>query len=94
MFLASSQVKRTYIRYCTYAKSTLCESYNRREMTPFVAWPKWLQAVVVLPHAVLGYFAFWLWWPKSDREWRKFGWVSAYLLAFYLVMHFGFQAFK
>jgi hypothetical protein len=62
-------------------------------MTPFAAWPKWLQVAVVVPHGLLGFFATWYWWPKSDRGWRKFGWVAAYLFVFYLVMQFGFHAF-
>jgi hypothetical protein len=60
-------------------------------MTRFAEWPKWLQALIVVPHALLGFVAFWLWWPKSDKEWRKFGLVAAYLLGFYLVMHFVFH---
>jgi len=61
-------------------------------MTRFSDWPVWLQALVVVPHGLLGFVAFWLWWPKSDKEWRKFGLVAAYLLAFYLIMHFVFHA--
>jgi len=63
-----------------------------RRMTRFSEWPAWLQAVVVVPHALLGFCAVWLWWPKSDKDWRKFGFVARYLLIFYLVMHFVFQA--
>jgi hypothetical protein len=61
-------------------------------MTRFSDWAGWLQALVVVPQVILGFVAFWLWWPKSDIEWRKFGCVAAYLLAFYLVLHFVFHA--
>jgi hypothetical protein len=61
-------------------------------MTRFSDWPGWLQVLVVAPHAILGFVAFWLWWPKSEEGRRKLGYVAAYLLAFYLVMHFVFHA--
>ena len=61
-------------------------------MMRFADWPTWLQALIVVPHALLGFVAFWLWWPKSDKEWRKFGLVAAYLVVFYLFMHFVFHA--
>jgi hypothetical protein len=60
-------------------------------MMRFSDWPTWLQALVLVPHGILGSLAFWLWWPKSDKEWRKFGFVSAYLIVFYLVMRFVFH---
>jgi hypothetical protein len=53
-------------------------------MTKFSDWPTWLQALVLAPHVVLGFTAVWLWWPKSGKEWRKFGFVAAYLLNFLL----------
>ena len=43
------------------------------------------------PNCLLAAYAFWAWWPKSKREWNRFGWVAAYLVAFYLVMRFVFQ---
>ena len=58
--------------------------------TPFAAWPPWLQFVVMAPNAVLAFLTCWLWWPKSDREWRRFGFVAAYLLIFFGVMRFVF----
>jgi hypothetical protein len=61
-------------------------------MTKFADWPGWMQTTVILPHALLGFAMFWLWWPKSSRSWRWFGILAAYLLAFYLVMHFVFKA--
>jgi hypothetical protein len=67
-------------------------SYNPSEMRRFSDWPTWLQTLVLLPHVLLGFAAVWLWWPKSGKEWRKFGFVAAYLFAFYLVMHFVFHA--
>lgn len=59
-------------------------------MAPFPAWPKWLQFVVVAPNALLAAFACWVWWPKSDREWRRFGLVAAYLVVFFSILHFVF----
>jgi hypothetical protein len=61
-------------------------------MTRFYDWPGWLRVLVVAPHTILGFVAFWLWWPKSDEGRRKLGYVAAYLFAFYLVMHFVFHA--
>jgi len=37
------------------------------------------------------FVAFWLWWPKSDKGWRKFGIAAGYLLVFFLVMRFVFK---
>jgi len=54
-------------------------------------WPQWLQILIFLPHGILGFVAFWLWWPKTDKGWRKFGIVAGYLLVFYLVMRFVFK---
>jgi hypothetical protein len=31
------------------------------------------------------------WWPKSNREWRRFGFVLAYLVVFFSVMVFTFH---
>jgi hypothetical protein len=61
-------------------------------MAQFADWPEWLKATVIIPHALLGFIAVWLWWPKSGKEWRKFGFVAGYLFVFYLVMHFVFHA--
>jgi hypothetical protein len=61
-------------------------------MTKFSDWPGWLQTLVLVPHCILGFVAFWLWWPKSKESWRKFGFVAAYLLVFYLVMRYVFGA--
>jgi hypothetical protein len=61
-------------------------------ITKFDDWPHWLQVVVIVPHGLLGMFATLVWWPKSDRGWRRLGFVAAYLLIFYCVMHFVFQA--
>jgi hypothetical protein len=43
------------------------------------------------PNALLAGFACWVWWPKSSREWGRFGLVWAYLGAFFLVMVFVFH---
>jgi CHASE2 domain-containing sensor protein len=59
-------------------------------ITPFSTWPQWLQILVIAPNGLLAGVACWLWWPKSHREWRKFGIVLAYLIIFYSVMYFVF----
>ena len=59
----------------------------------FSTWPTWLQYGIVVPHGLLGFFATWFWWPKTDEGWRKCGFVAGYLLLFYLVMRFVFKAF-
>jgi hypothetical protein len=61
-------------------------------MTRFADWPGWVQALVVLPHAILGFAATWLWWPKTKKGWLRFGLVAAYLLLFFLVMRYVFGA--
>ena len=61
-------------------------------MPTFAEWPTWLQTLVLLPHAVLGFVMTIVWWPKSGQGWRRFGILAAYLLVFYLVMHFVFKA--
>ena len=58
----------------------------------FSEWPNWLQVAVIFPHALLGFFATWLWWPKTDEAWRKFGLVAGYLFVFFLVMRYVFGA--
>ena len=61
-------------------------------MPKFSDWPVWLQMLVVVPHAIIGMIATLLWWPKSTKEWRRFGIVAAYLLMFYLIMRYVFKA--
>jgi len=53
-------------------------------------WPFWLQFLVFGPHAILAGVLLWVWWPKSDKEWRKFGILLAYLISFYALMDFVF----
>jgi hypothetical protein len=60
-------------------------------MKRFSDWPLWLQIVVVVPHGILGFIAFWLWWPRSRNERNKFLIVAVYLFAFYLVMRYLFH---
>jgi len=60
-------------------------------MTKFSEWPTWLQVLVLFPHGLLGFVAFWLWWPKSDKEWRKFAFVAGYLILFFVVMRYVFD---
>jgi hypothetical protein len=57
----------------------------------FSDWPSWLQYLVVVPHGLLAAVACFLWWPKSQKGWRKFGFLVAYLIVFLLVMRFVFQ---
>ena len=59
--------------------------------TAYSDWPRWLQVAVVGPNALLAAYAFWFWWPKSKREWNRFGFLMAYLVVFFLVMRFVFQ---
>jgi CHASE2 domain-containing sensor protein len=59
-------------------------------VTQLSQWPHWVQILVLVPHGFLGYFLFWFWWPKSDRSWRKFGFVALYLFVFLLVMRYVF----
>jgi hypothetical protein len=59
-------------------------------LTPVSQWPSGVQILVFGPHAVLMGIVTWVWWPKTDKEWKRFGWVFAYLLVFYLVMYFVF----
>ena len=47
--------------------------------------------LIMVPNALLAGYAMWGWWPKSDREWRKFGFVMAYLVVFVSVMIFVFH---
>jgi hypothetical protein len=61
-------------------------------MREFSHWPHWLQVLVIAPHAILGFVATWLWWPKSKESSRRFGFVATYLFVFYLVMRFVFKA--
>lgn len=55
-------------------------------------WPRWVQAVVVIPHVLLAMAATLLWWPKTEKNSRRFRIVALYLLGFYIVMHFLFKA--
>jgi hypothetical protein len=47
--------------------------------------------LVLAPHGVLGFVAFWLWWPKSKEGWRKFLLVAGYLFAFLPDMRYTFD---
>ncbi len=58
---------------------------------PYSDWPGWIQVLIVAPNALLAGYACWAWWPKSKREWNKFGFVIAYLVVFFLVMRFVFH---
>jgi hypothetical protein len=61
-------------------------------MVKYADWPHWVQAFVIVPHALLGFVMTWLWWPKTGKGWLRFGILGAYLLVFYLIMHFVFGA--
>ena len=60
-------------------------------VTNFSNWPEWLKVLVLVPHGILASVACWLWWPKSEKGWRRFGFVVAYLLVFLVVMRYVFQ---
>ncbi len=50
-------------------------------MTKMEQWPMWLQALVVVPHAIFFFAAMWFWWPKSRAG--KY-WLIAALAYFWL----------
>ena len=52
-------------------------------VTNFANWPEWLKVLVLVPHGILAYVTCWVWWPKSEKGWRKLGFVAAYLVVFY-----------
>lgn len=60
-------------------------------MTRCSDWPEWLKALIFVPHGIVDFCAFWLWWPKSDEGRKKLGIVATYLFVFYLVMRFVFK---
>jgi hypothetical protein len=50
-------------------------------------WPHWLQVLIAGTHGVAGWIMTWLWWPKNDKGWRRFGVLALYLLlAYYFVI--------
>jgi len=59
-------------------------------LPPVQTWPTWVQTLVIGPNAILLGVLTWLWWPKTKREWRRFGYVYAYLLAFFGILYFVF----
>lgn len=60
-------------------------------IVPYSDWPGWLQVLIMAPNALLAGYTCWAWWPKSSREWRKFGFVLAYLVVFFSAMVFVFH---
>jgi hypothetical protein len=86
-----SLAERGYFRIGGYT-SGISETTIGRVIIPFVNWPQWLQIAVILPHALLGFIATLLWWPKSQENWRRFAIVAAYFLVFFLGMRFVFNA--
>jgi hypothetical protein len=59
-------------------------------LTPVSQWPSWVQFLVFGPHAILMGILTWVWWPKTNKDWRRFGIAFAYLIVFYLVMYYVF----
>jgi hypothetical protein len=50
-------------------------------------WPHWLQVFIAGTHRVLFGVMVWLWWPKTDRDWRRATAMMVYLLlAYYFVI--------
>jgi hypothetical protein len=60
-------------------------------ISPVSEWPIWLVIVVFAPHAILMGILTWVWLPKTNKDWRRFGIVFAYLVVFYLVMYYVFH---
>jgi hypothetical protein len=60
-------------------------------IAPYNDWPKWLQALVMVPHCALAGILMYKWWPKTKADWRKFEITLAYLIVFFLVMHYVFH---
>ncbi len=52
--------------------------------------PMWLQFLVLGPHAILAGVLLWVWWPKSDKERRRFGILAAYQVLFWATLYFVF----
>ncbi len=65
--------------------------YNLRNVTNFSNWPEWSKVLVLVPHGILASVACLLWWPKSEKGWRRFGFVVAYLLLFYVACATSFK---
>ena len=59
-------------------------------ITPVSEWPSWLQFLVFAPNAILNGVLWW-WSPKTKKDWRRWGFAVAYLIAFYLVMYLVFH---
>jgi len=59
-------------------------------MTRYSDWPHWLQALVLVPHGLLASVMCWIWWPKSEKGWTRFGLLCGYLILFFSIMHFVF----
>lgn len=50
-------------------------------------WPYWLQYILVIAHVFVLIFMARLWWPKTDKEWKRFRILALYLLlAYYFVL--------
>ena len=54
-------------------------------MTKFDHWPMWLQLLVGLPHAMFLAILFWIWWPRTLRDWLFGAACFAYFVLFYFV---------
>jgi hypothetical protein len=59
-------------------------------MTQYSNWPVWLKIVVMGPNGLLVWFIAVPWFPKSKKQWKWIGIAIAYLVVFFLVMHFVF----
>ena len=87
----SIPVSSTRIQSLVVSRSSLAEIMMN--LPKVDDWPMWLQVLVFGPPAIINGILLWVWWPKSDREWRRFGITLACLIAFYLTMYlvFGFK---
>ena len=59
-------------------------------LPPVETWPECVQILVIGPNALLLGILTWVWWPKTNREWKRFGYVFAYLIVFFAVLYFVF----
>ena len=62
-------------------------------MTRYSDWPLWLQVLVVGPHGILLGALVWVWWPKSDKDWRRF-WFVAAIYSFFIWSCTSFFTFR
>jgi hypothetical protein len=45
----------------------------RPAASSFSNWPEWLKVLVLVTLGILASVAYWLWWPKPEKGYRRFG---------------------